>query len=49
MYGPKNKGDLNSIDAHSFFLSLKISLVKKYALDNKKEHLDPWDYGLSKN
>ena len=32
-YGPKNEEGLNFIDAGSFFLSLKISWVKRYASD----------------
>ena len=33
LYGPKSEGGLNFIDAWSFFLSLKISWVKRYASD----------------
>ena len=33
LYGPKNEGGLNFINARSFFLSLKISWVKRYAPD----------------
>ena len=31
LYGPKLEGDLNFIDARSFFFSLKVSMVKRYA------------------
>ena len=38
LYGPKNEGGLNFIDARSFFLSLKISWVKRYASDSLDDH-----------
>ena len=38
LYGPKSEGGLNFIDARSFFLSLKISWVKRYASDALYDH-----------
>ena len=38
LYGPKSEGGLNFIDARSFFLSLKISWVKRYASDALDDH-----------
>ena len=38
LYGPKNEGGLNFIDAWSSFLSLKISWVKRYASDALDDH-----------
>merc|ERR1711923_675193 len=38
LYGPKSEGGLNFIDARSFFLSLKISWVKRYASDTLDDH-----------
>ena len=38
LYGPKSEGGLNFIDARSFFLSLKISWVKRYAADALDDH-----------
>ena len=38
LYGPKIEGGLNFIDARSFFLSLKVSWVKRYASDALDDH-----------
>ena len=38
LYGPKNEGGLNIINACSFFISLKISCVKRYASDKLNDH-----------
>ena len=38
LYGPENEGGLNFIHARSFFLSLKISGVKRYASDKLDDH-----------
>ena len=38
LYGPKSEGGLNFIDARSFFLSLKISWVKRYASNALDDH-----------
>ena len=38
LYGPKSEGGFNFIDARSFFLSLKISWIKRYATDRLDDH-----------
>ena len=38
LYGPKNEEGLNFIDARSFFLSLKISWMKRYESDALDDH-----------
>ena len=38
LYAPKSEGGFNFIDARSFFLSLKISWIKRYATDRLDDH-----------
>ena len=38
LYGPKSEGGFNFIHARSFFMSLKISWIKRYATDRLDDH-----------
>ena len=38
LYLPKSEGGLNFIDARSFFKSLKVSWIKRYATDRLDDH-----------
>ena len=38
MYAPKSEGGFNFIDASSFFRSLKVSWIKRYATDGLDNH-----------
>ena len=38
LYGPKSEGGFNFLDARSFFMSLKISWIKRYATDRLDDH-----------
>lgn len=38
LYGPKSEGGLDFIDARTFFLALKISLLNRYATDKLDDH-----------
>ena len=38
LYGPKSETGLNFINAQSFFKSLKISWIKRYAMDKLDDH-----------
>ena len=48
LYGPKSEGGLNFIDARSFFLCLKVSWVKRYALDDHWADLIDQELGVDK-
>ena len=38
LYAQKSEGGFNFIDARSFFMSLKVSWIKRYATDRLDDH-----------